>query len=346
MAKSGGKKKPIRVAVDAMGGDHAPGEVVKGAVEAARELGVEIILVGIKTAVEAELGKIDTSGLPIRLVEATQVIEDGEEPAFAVMRKPNSSVSLAARQVKDGEADAMISAGSTGAVMVAAYQHMGILPGIERPMAGGAFVQLAPKTVVLDLGANVGCQPYHLVDFAVAGSVYARKFLGIDNPTVGLLNVGAEEGKGNELAKEAYQLLKKSGLNFIGNVEGMDIPLGKANVIVCDGFVGNILVKFCEGLGKTVSQWLTDELKGSLAPADTGKVTDKLYRLLSPGIAMGGGPLWGVAGVACIAHGSSQAPQIVGTIRQARLAVESGFVDTLRAELEKAQQRISSERPE
>jgi glycerol-3-phosphate acyltransferase PlsX len=213
-------------------------------------------------------------------------------------------------------------------------------------MAGGAFLQLAPKTVTLDLGANVGCQPYHLVDFAVAGSVFARTFLGIDNPTVGLLNVGAEEGKGNELAKAAYPLLKKSGLNFIGNVEGMDIPGGKANVIVCDGFVGNILVKFCEGLGRIVSQWLTQELKDNLNPSDVEKVSRKLYGLMSPAEVMGGGPLWGVDGVVAVAHGSSRAPQIVGTIKQAKLAVESGFVDTLRTELEKAQARISSQKTE
>ena len=336
----------IKIAVDAMGGDFAPGEIVKGSVQAARELGVDIILVGVKADIEAELAKIDTANLPIRLVEASEIIKDGEEPAFAVIRKPNSSVALATKLVKNGEADAMISAGSTGASMVAALQYLGTLSGIERPMAGGAFLQLAPKTVTLDLGANVGCQPYHLVDFAVAGSVFAKTFLGIDNPTVGLLNVGAEEGKGDELAKEAYPLLKKSGLNFIGNVEGMDIPGGKANVIVCDGFVGNILVKFCEGLGRIVSQWLTQELKDNLNPSDVEKVSSKLYGLMSPAEVMGGGPLWGVDGVVAVAHGSSRAPQIVGTIKQAKLAVESGFVDTLRTELEKAQARISSEKTE
>jgi len=336
----------IKIAVDAMGGDFAPGEIVKGSVQAARESGVDIILVGVKSDIEAELAKIDTANLPIRLVEASEIIKDGEEPAFAVIRKPNSSVALATKLVKNGEADAMISAGSTGASMVAALQYLGTLSGIERPMAGGAFLQLAPKTVTLDLGANVGCQPYHLVDFAVAGSVFARTFLGIDNPTVGLLNVGAEEGKGNELAKEAYPLLKKSGLNFIGNVEGMDIAGGKANVIVCDGFVGNILIKFCEGLGRIVSQWLTQELKDNLNPSDVEKVSSKLYGLMSPAEVMGGGPLWGVDGVVAVAHGSSRAPQIVGTIKQAKLAVESGFVDTLRTELEKAQTRISSEKTE
>jgi len=336
----------IKIAVDAMGGDFAPGEIVKGSVQAARELGVDIILVGVKADIEAELAKIDTANLPIRLVEASEIIKDGEEPAFAVMRKPNSSVALATKLVKNGEADAMISAGSTGASMVAALQYLGTLSGIERPMAGGAFLQLAPKTVTLDLGANVSCQPYHLVDFAVAGSVFAMTFLSIDNPTVGLLNVGAEEGKGNELAKAAYPLLKKSGLNFIGNVEGMDIPGGKANVIVCDGFVGNILVKFCEGLGRIISQWLTQELMDNLNPSDVEKVSSKLYGLMSPAEVMGGGPLWGVDGVVAVAHGSSRAPQIVGTVKQAKLAVESGFVDTLRTELEKAQARISSEKTE
>ena len=338
--------KLIKVAVDAMGGDYAPSEIVNGAVQAAKELGVEIMLVGIKADVEAELAKIDTTNLPIRLVEASEIIKDDEEPAFAVMRKPNSSVALAAKLVKQGEADAMLSAGSTGALMVSTLQYIGTLPGIERPVVGGAFLQLAPNCVVLDLGANVGCQPYQLVNFAVVGIVYARSFLGIDNPTVGLLNVGTEEGKGTEQAKEAYSLLKKSGLNFIGNVEGMDIPRGKANVIVCDGFVGNILVKFCEGLGRLVSKWIIRELKDNLNEDNAEKLANKLYRLMSPGVVMGGGPLLGVDGVAAIAHGSSRASQIFGTIKQAKLAVESGFVDTLRAELEKVQEKINPEKAE
>ena len=335
--------KRMRIAIDAMGGDNAPEEIVKGAIEAARSLGVDIILVGTKDAVEAELTKVNVAGLPVTTVEATEVIKDGEEPAFAVMRKPKSSVALAASMVKSGDADAMVSAGSTGAVMVSALQYVGALPGIERPMVGGAFLQLAPKTIVLDLGANVGCQPYHLVDFAVAGTVYARTFLGIDNPSVGLLNVGAEEGKGNELVKEAYPLLKKSGLNFIGNVEGMDIPFSKADVIVCDGFVGNILVKFCEGLGRVISKWLSLELKGKLDESEIEKTSSSLYRLLSPGVAVGGGPLWGVNGVVAVAHGSSRAPQITGAINQAKLAVESGFVKQLAAEMEKAKDRISAD---
>jgi glycerol-3-phosphate acyltransferase PlsX len=333
----------IKIAVDAMGGDYAPEEIVKGSVEASKSLNVEIILVGTKEDIEAELAKIDAAQLPVSIKEATDIIKDGEEPAFAVMRKPNSSVALAARMVKGGEADAMVSAGSTGAVMVAGLQYVGALPGIERPMAGGAFVQLAPNTVVLDLGANVGCQPYHLIDFAVAGTVYAKVFLGIDNPTVGLLNVGAEEGKGNDMVKEAYPMLKNSGLNFMGNVEGMDIPLGRANVIVCDGFIGNILVKFCEGLGRVVSKWIGTELKDKMDKSEIEKAADKLYRLMSPAVAIGGGPLWGVDGVVTVAHGSSRAAQITGTINQAKIAVESGFVKQLATELKKVKDRISTD---
>ena len=332
----------LKIAVDAMGGDYAPGEIVKGAVQAARDLGVEIILVGPKSKIEGELDKTDTADLPVRLVEASEIIEDGEEPVIAVMRKPNSSMALAARMVKDGEADGMVSAGSTGAVMVSAYQYVGTLPGMERPVAGGPFLGLAPKTVILDLGANVGCEPYSLVNFAVAGSAYVKSFLGIEEPTVGLLNVGAEEGEGDKLAKEAYSLLKKSGLNFIGNVEGMDIVRGKANVIVCDGFVGNILLKFCEGLGRGIGHWLNQELKDRLPAEEMENLSAKLLRLVSPGEVMGGGPLWGVNGVVSVAHGASQAPQIVGTIELTRLAIESGFVDILRVELDKAHKAISA----
>jgi len=327
--------QPIRIAVDAMGGDHAPAEIVKGAVQAAKELGVEIILVGIRAEIETELNKYNISDVSVRLVEASQVIRDGEQPAKAFLRKPDSSVAVATRLVKEGKADASMSAGSTGAAMVAALQYLGTLPGIERPVAGGVLLGLAPNTIVMDLGANAGCHPYHLVHFAIIGSVYARSFLGIENPTVGLLNVGSEEGKGTDEVKETYSLLKKSGLNFIGNVEGMDIPAGKANVIICDGFVGNILIKLCEGLGQSIKQWLSQELKDKLAAADSEKITGKLYSFLSPAVVEGGGPLLGVNGVAAIAHGNSLAPQVVGTIKRTKQAIENNFIATLRTELEK-----------
>ncbi|GAF73087.1 unnamed protein product, partial [marine sediment metagenome] len=217
MGKLNNTGRQLRIAVDAMGGDYAPSEIVRGAVQAAKDLEVEIILVGPKAEVESELNRTDVTNLPVRLVEASEVIKDGEDPIMAALRKTNSSVAVATRLVKEGEADAVVSAGATGATAVCAMRYLGTIPGIERPMAGGAFLRLAPDTVVLDLGANVGCQPNHLVSFAAAGSIYAKIFHGIDNPTVGLLNVGAEKGKGNEVVKEAYSMLKNSGLNFIGN---------------------------------------------------------------------------------------------------------------------------------
>jgi len=335
-------KQMIRIAVDAMGGDNAPGEIVKGAVQAAKELDVEILLVGPEEEVEPELLKYDTTGLPIRLIHASEKIEDGEHPVMAVMRKPNSSVALGTKLIKDGEADAMVSAGPTGASMVCAMQFLGTLPGIDRPIAGGPFLQLTPETSVFDLGPNVYCQPYQLVNFAVAGTVFAKVFQGIENPSVGLLNVGAEVGKGNQLVKESYALLEKSGLNFIGNVEGSDIPLGKANVIVCDGFIGNIVLKFCEGLGEIVSKWLQDELKDNLPQDQLENVTTKLWRLMSPGAVIGGAPLWGVDGLVSIVHGNSRAAQIFGTIKETKSCVEKGFIDLLRSELEKAQDCIST----
>lgn len=339
---SNGTVKRVKVAVDAMGGDYAPAEIIKGAVQAARELGVEILLAGPKLEVERELAKLNADNLPVYVVDAPQVIKDDEHPILAVMRKPKSSVAVAAKLVKKGRADAMMSAGSTGGLMISAYQHLGTLPGVDRPIIGGPFIQFAPNTFVLDMGANVGCQASHMLNFAVTGSVFVKKFLGIEEPTVGLLNVGTEEGKGNEVTKEAYSLLKESGLNFIGNVEGMDIPLGKANVIVCDGFVGNIMLKFSEGLGRSISQWLGQELSGKLTKAEVEKVTTDLMRLVSPAEAAGGAPIWGINGVAVIAHGSSKADQIAAAITEAKLAVESDFIATLREELEKAQKLISA----
>jgi glycerol-3-phosphate acyltransferase PlsX len=342
MYEAGDSGKMVRIAVDAMGGDYAPEEAVKGAVQAARDLNVEIILAGPEAEVRRELDKLDTANLPIRIVNATEIIADGEHPVMAVMRKPDSSIAVATKLVKSGEADAVVSAGSTGACMVCGMQYLGMLPGLDRPMAGGPFLQLSPQTSVFDMGANVYCQPEQLVNFAVAGCVFSRAFLGIQNPTVGLLNVGSEEGKGNQLAKEAFPLLQKSGVNFIGNVEGMDIPRGSANVIVCDGFLGNILLKFCEGLGESVRDWLLKELKDDVPPAKLEQVTDKLWKLMSPGAVLGGAPLWGVDGLVMVCHGSSRASQIAYTIKEAKSCAESGFIDLLRSEMVKAQALISA----
>lgn len=325
--------KLIRVAVDAMGGDYAPGEIVKGAVEAAKRGGVEIILTGPPDIIEAELANYEIAPLLIHWVRADEFIRENEHPALALRRKPNASVAVATKLVRDGAADAVVSAGSTGALMASATAFLGLLEGIERPVVAGTFLGFAPETVVVDLGANVDCKPYHLLNFAAVGCVCARKMLNIADPKVGLLSTGAEEGKGNELVREAYPLLQKSGLNFIGNVEGNDVVSGKANVVVCDGLLGNVLVKFCEGLGTTIVHWLKEALKDRLDSSSIEGLATDLFSLTNRADVVGGGPLWGAKGMAVVAHGRSRAPEVSGAIHQAKVAVESNLIEEMKSEL-------------
>lgn len=329
----------VRIAVDAMGGDYAPQEIIKGAVLAAQKGDVEIILVGPMNILEKELANCTSANLPIRCVEATDIIKEDEPPASAVRRKPNCSIVVATRLVKSGEADALISAGSSGATAVSAIQYLGMIAGMERPAIGGTLGRFAPNIVMMDLGANVDCKPHHLLSFAIAGSVLAKKFLNISDPTIGLLSTGAEEGKGSELVREGYPLLKNSGLNFVGNVEGSDILSGRANVIVCDGFVGNVLLKFYESVGAHVLEWVKQKFKkypplGSMTRLLFGRVFP-LTKMSYEGEEEGSGILWGVNGVVIIAHGACRAPDIVHSMASARKAVEVDIVGSLRSELEK-----------
>ena len=330
----------MRIAVDGMGGDYAPEEIVKGSVIAAREHGVQITLVGPSERMNQELAKHDLSGAEIEIVHAGEYLVEGEPPAYALRQKRDASVAVATKLVREGKADAVVSAGPTGGVVAAAMYILGTIEGMSRPVAGGPFLGFAPNTLMLDLGTNVDCQPYQLLDFAIVGTVYARKMMNIPNPTVALLSVGAEEGKGNEAVKESYPLLQKCGLNFIGNVEGYDIPSGKANVIICDGFVGNIVVKFCESLGKTIAGWLEETVSGKLAENEVKAITEGLLKATNAADASGGGPLWAVNGVACVSHGRSRHMEIAKTIEQAKFAVEHDLVDTLKAELAAAREKL------
>ncbi len=323
----------MKIAVDAMGGDHAPAEVVKGAVLAAREHGVEIVLVGKRDVLEEEVKKVDASGLLLSIVNASDVIRDGESPVTAFQDKPDASISVAIRMVKGGEADSVVSMGSTGAVLVSAMEILGKLDGVRRPSAGGFICNFAPKTMVFDLGPNADCRVRDLLNFAVIGSVVVRKILHIDNPTVALLSNGAEEGKGNVLVKKAYPLFKQSGLNFIGNVEGRDIPFDRANVIVCDGFSGNILLKFCEGLGEVSVEWLKKKLEGKLPAEEVASIGEELFDLTHA--VRGGGPIFGLNGMVIIGHGSSMAPQVAEAIGRARMLAEANLVMEIKQELAK-----------
>jgi glycerol-3-phosphate acyltransferase PlsX len=332
----------MKIAVDGMGGDYAPEEVVKGTVAAAKEYGVDIALVGPQEKMDKELAKYDCSGVNIEVIHTDQYLIEGEPPAYALRKKPNSSIVFATKLVKDKKADAVVSAGPTGGVVASALYILGTVGGLSRPVVGGAFLGFAPNTIVMDLGTNVDCQPHLLLDFAVVGTVYARKMLNIQNPTVALLSIGAEEGKGNEMVKQSYPLFKECGLNFIGNVEGHDIPLGSANVIICDGFVGNIVVKFGEALGKTIGNWLEDKLRGKLPKEDIKDIVNNLVLATNFADARGGGPLWAVDGVTCVAHGRCKAAEVCKVIGQAKWAVEQDLVGALKTELATARSKIKT----
>ena len=336
-------RQTVKIAVDAMGGDYAPQEIVKGALQAVREDGIEIILVGSEDAIQREMAMYDVSQLPIHVLNASQVIRDGESPVAALHQKHDASVPIAMRLVKESKADAVVSMGHTGMIMVSAIETLGRLPGIKRPAVGGVFFHIVPNTVMFDIGSNVDCKPSDLLNFAIIGSVFARKMLNISNPTIAILSNGAEEGKGNKLTKESYQLFKQSNLNFIGNVEGHDIPKGKANVIVCDGFTGNILIKFAEGLGDLIIEHLKTILAKRLSNKELNAISDDLSDLTHMADVSGGGLMYGVDGVVWIGHGHSKAPQLALAIHQAKLAVETNLIETLRAELVKTAESIQKQ---
>uniref|UniRef100_A0A832H4B1 Phosphate acyltransferase n=1 Tax=Oscillatoriales cyanobacterium SpSt-402 TaxID=2282168 RepID=A0A832H4B1_9CYAN len=325
-----------RIAIDAMGGDHAPGEVVAGALRAREELGVEILLVGDPEQVEAAMRHHTTSSM-LEIVPATDIVEMGEEPLSALRRKPKASINVAMDLVKKGKADAVVSAGHSGAAMAAGLLRLGRLPGIDRPAIGAVFpTMVAGKPViVLDVGANVDCRPKFLEQFAVMGSIYSQYVLGVSEPKVGLLNIGEESSKGNELALRTHQLLQESTrMAFIGNAEGRDVLSGKFDVIVCDGFVGNILLKFAEAVGEVVLQILREELpQGMHGKLGVSILKPNLKRIKQriDHAEHGGGLLLGVDGICIISHGSSQAPSIFNAVRLAREAVDNQVLDRIRA---------------
>jgi len=321
------------IALDAMGGDNAPAEIVKGAVIAARELGLRVALVGRPDAIEAELAKQGTRPETITIVAAPEVIEMDEPPAQAARHKKGSSIVVGLRLVKRGEADTFVSAGNTGAVMAAAIMYLGRIRGIERPSLVGLMPLSGKLTVFLDVGANADCKPVYLLQFAQMASAYVERVWKVERPSVALLNIGEEETKGSTLAQEAYGLLAASGLNFIGNLEGRDVPFGRADVIVTDGFTGNVVVKTMEGMADFIMGRLRTAIRSRpwyaaagalLLPAFSGLRKKLDYR------EYGAGPLLGVNGLVFIGHGRSDARAITSALRVAREAVQSGMLEALR----------------
>ncbi len=340
-----------RIAIDAMGGDHAPGEIVAEALRAREELGVEVLLVGDPHRVEAAL-QHHSSSASLEIVPAEGTVEMGEEPLSSLKRKPKASINVAMELVKQKQADAVISAGHSGAAMAAALLRLGRLKGIDRPAIGAVFPTLiaGKPVIVLDVGANVDCRPKFLEQFAVMGSVYSEFVLGVPEPKVGLLNIGEEECKGNELALRAHQLLRdNSHISFIGNAEGRDVLSGRFDVIVCDGFVGNVLLKFAEAIGEVALQILREELpQGMHGKLGTSLLKPNLKRIKQrmDHAEHGGGLLLGVDGVCIISHGSSQAPSIFNAIRLAREAVDNRVSERIQASYTRQKSAVSSQQGE
>ena len=325
--------RPVRVAVDSMGGDYAPVETVKGAVEALRSVNAEVLLVGDPVLVEAELAKYDISGLPLRVVPSEGRIGDDEHPVQAMRQKPKASVVVATQLVKQGQADVLVSMGSTGASMASAVLSLGLMEGLERPCLGGPFLGLAPNTVLVDIGSNLDCRPGLLLSFAVLGAAFAHTYMGIENPRIGLLSVGAEAAKGNRQVQESYQLFQDSHLNFVGNVEGMDFFTNKADVIICDGFVGNILVKFTEGMGSALADFVTQQLLHSVDRPIVDRLANDLWETTNRPRTVGGGPLFGINAPVILGHGSCRANGVEGAVRTAVRYVNVGLLDIMRQEL-------------
>jgi glycerol-3-phosphate acyltransferase PlsX len=332
----------VRVALDAMGGDHAPGEIVLGAVEAAREYGIGVYLVGKEDLIRAELARHDTSGLDLPIVHTDEFIPMDEHDPARAARNKNTSMVRALHLVKDGEALGAVSAGNSGAMMAASLFTLRRLPGVERPALGGVFPTKDGICLVIDMGANTDCKPEYLQQFAIMGSIYMERLFHIDSPRIGLLANGEEEGKGNEQVQAAHQLLKQSastlGLNFIGNVEGRDIPAGGADVIVCDGFVGNVVLKLSEGLSETlidlIKAQIASDLPGKLAGAVVRPRLRKLVKRLDYA-EYGGVPLLGVNGSAIISHGRSKARAIKNALRVARQTAETDVAGAITDGLKK-----------
>lgn len=317
----------LRIAVDGMGGDRAPGAVVDGAIQAARTQDIEIILVGPKDRLSKELDRFKPVPSNLRIHHASEVIKMAESPAASVRKKPDSSICQMVELVKRGEADAIVSAGNTGAVVCAATLSWGLLEGVERPGIAVVVPSLRGPVMVIDMGANIDPKPAHLFQYGVMGTIYMRHVLGIDNPSVGLLNVGEEESKGTDFVRAAFRLLDESSVNFIGNAEGRDIFAGRCHVIVTDGFVGNVALKVSEGMAVALAELLRREIKRTLWNKLGGLILYPAFQRLKKQMdyaQYGGAPLLGVNGACFIGHGSSNAKAIRNAIAAAATFVSHG----------------------
>lgn len=322
----------MKIIVDAMGGDHAPQAPVAAAVKAVSEMGVQIILVGKRDVLENELKKNNYSGKDITIEDADDVVSNHEEPVKAVRTKKNASVVVAANMLKDGKGDAMLSMGNTGALLAAGLLIVGRIKGILRPALAALLPSAKGPKMLIDAGANTNCKAENLVQFGIMGSIYMKNVLEIENPTVGLMSNGEEEGKGDELTKETFPLLKNAPVNFIGNIEGRDVMEGTADVITCDGFVGNVILKTVEGMGHVVSQ----KIKGIFLKNIFSKIGALFvmsgineFKQTMDYREYGGAPLLGTKKPVIKGHGSSDAKAVFSAIYQAKKFVETNVIEEI-----------------
>lgn len=339
----------MRIAIDAMGGDRAPKTIIEGAIESAKEYPYELILVGEEGILRSELEqykrKYKKEFSSISIYNATQAIGMDELPGKACRQKRDASIMVATKLVADGLADAVVSAGNSGASMAAAVMLLQRIPGVSRPALATLMPTLEDLCVILDVGANVDCKPKNLLQFALMGNIYVKYIFNKELPRIGLLSIGEEESKGNELTLTAFELLKKSSLNFIGNVEGNDIPKGRADVVVCDGFVGNVLLKMGEGLVEVLFRLIKEGIRKSpIRTALTGLLLRSVFRDIKKKVdydEYGGAPLLGVNGPCFICHGKSNAKAIKNAVRTAAEFVDKKVNQAITLEIERYQEILN-----
>jgi glycerol-3-phosphate acyltransferase PlsX len=323
----------MKVVVDGMGGDFSPNAVIEGCILAQKEYGVDIVITGPEEKILKELSKYDYDKNKITILNAEEVISPCEAPVKALKTKKDSSLVKALQMVRDGEADAIISAGSTGAFLAGCTLIVKRIKGIDRPALAPIMPGKKGAFMIVDVGANADCKPHYLVQFAHMGNVYFKNILGINNPTIGLVNIGAEEEKGNELTKEAYKLLKEENFNFIGNVEPRDIPKGEVNVLVCDGFVGNTVLKMYEGVAATIFDELKEKIMASTRTKIGGlflKPVFKSFKKQYDYKEYGGAAFLGVNGICIKAHGSSDGRAFKNAIKQAKIFYDNKIIEKMK----------------
>ncbi len=326
----------MRIGMDAMGGDHAPMETVKGAIMALDAIEGQIVLFGYEDQIKEELKKYQYDKSRIEIVPTSQVVENEDKPVIAIKRKKDASMVVGLEQVRKGEIDAFISAGNTGALLAGGLLRVGRIRGVDRPALTTVFPTFKGMFILADVGANAECKARNLLEFGIMGSIYAKDVLSIDNPKVGLVNIGTEEGKGTPMVNEAYQLLKESDLNFIGNVEARDIPEKQADVLVCDGFTGNVILKLTEGVAKSFMGEIKGIFMSNLLSKLSALVMKKNLKSLKTKMdytEYGGAPLLGVKAPIVKAHGSSNGKAFMNAIKYAEKYVSNNIIEKISAQV-------------